>query len=248
MTAPHSDSNPLQEAIAAAFSVGSAVFKTASDVAQSASDTLTSTTNAIGEAVIPTAHRLVEQGTETVGNIVTPIAEHPLVQYATKVPGLNWLLAALGQVNIDRVYGDVEKLRQQYPADTAHQLAERIVVDAAMKAAGIGLVTNLVPPIALSLLAVDVAAITALQAEMIYRIAAVYGFVLTEPARRGEVLAIWGLSMGGSNVLKSGLSIVEIIPGIGTVIGASSDAALLYSLGYAACRFYETKIANQNSN
>jgi uncharacterized protein (DUF697 family) len=75
---------------------------------------------------------------------------------------------------------------------------------------------------------------------MVYQIAAAYGLDLHEPARRGEVLAIFGLSLG-TNVLKFGLSLVEIIPGIGAVIGASSNAIMLYALGYTACRFYEGK-------
>jgi uncharacterized protein (DUF697 family) len=47
--------------------------------------------------------------------------------------------------------------------------------------------------------------------------------------------------MGGSGVLKGGLSFVELIPVIGAVVGASSNATLIYSLGYIACRFYEAK-------
>jgi uncharacterized protein (DUF697 family) len=55
------------------------------------------------------------------------------------------------------------------------------------------------------------------------------------------VLAIFGLSVGGSGTLKAGLSFVELLPVVGAVVGASSDAALLYSLGYVARQFYETK-------
>jgi uncharacterized protein (DUF697 family) len=80
---------------------------------------------------------------------------------------------------------------------------------------------------------------------MVYRIAGAYGFSLKDPARRGEALGIFGLSVGGSGTLKVGLGLVELLPGVGAVVGASSNAALLYSLGYAACRFYEAK---RNSN
>jgi uncharacterized protein (DUF697 family) len=76
---------------------------------------------------------------------------------------------------------------------------------------------------------------------MVYRIAAAYGFSLKDPARRGEVLAIFGLSVGGSGVLKVGLGFVELLPVVGAMVGASNNAALLYSLGYVTCRFYEAK-------
>lgn len=196
--------------------------------------------------MFPSLHKTVEQGTETVGRIVTPIAENPLVKLATTVPGLKWLMAALGQVNVQEVQKNVAELRQKYPLATEEELAQRIMSDIALKAAGVGVVTNFIPPLALMLLAVDLAAITALQAEMVYHIAAIYGFPPTDSTRRGEVLAIWGLSTGGSGVLKTGLSVVEMIPVIGTFAGATGNAALLYSLGYIACRFYEMKKQNAN--
>ena len=243
MAAPGTNSSTDQvgEAIATAIHMGASAAKVASETVQSAAENITSTTTVVGETVGFVAQRLVEQGTETVGKIVTPIAENPLIKYAAKVPGINLLLAALGQVDVEKAQREVEQLRQEYPLETPEQLAHRIMVDTSLKAGGIGLLTNFVPPLALMLFAVDIAAIAALQAEMIYRIAAAYGFSLKDPARRGEVLAIFGLSVGGSGTLKAGLSFVELLPVVGAVVGASSDAALLYSLGYVARQFYETK-------
>ncbi|PZV14884.1 MAG: hypothetical protein DCF22_08095 [Leptolyngbya sp.] len=205
--------------------------------------TIASAASNIEAAIASPLQEMVEQGTETIGNIVTPIAENPLVKYATKLPGISWLMAALGQVNAETVAQDVTALQQQYPLETPQQLAQRVVADSAFRAARIGLITNILPPFALMLLAVDIAAVTALQAKMVYRIAAIYGFSLKEPARRGEVLGLWGLSMGGSSVLKAGLSVVEVIPFLGAAVGIASNAALLQSLGYVAIQFYEKKQA-----
>jgi len=244
MVAQAKDSSGTQsvsEAIAIAIQASAAAAKLAAETWQFAADNLANTTTAVGETVAPVALQLVEQGTENIGQLVTPIAEHPLTNYAAKVPGLSWVLAALGQVDVEKAQKEVEQLRQQYPLDTPEQLAQRIIVDTCWQAARLGLISNLVPPLALTLFAVELAAITALQAEMVYRIAAAYGFRLQEPARRGEVLAIFGLSMGGAGVLKAGLGFVELIPGLGAVVGASSNAALLYSLGYTACYFYQAK-------
>ncbi|MBW4468495.1 MAG: EcsC family protein [Pegethrix bostrychoides GSE-TBD4-15B] len=202
---------------------------------------------AMGSAFTPALLELVERSTETVGRVATPIAENPLVQYATQIPGVRWLLSALGQVNVQKAEQDVAELQRQYPAATPQELAQRIISETAFKAAGIGLITNFAPPFAIGLLAVDIAAVTALQAEMVYRIAALYGFSLTDPTRRGEILALWGLSMGGSGVIKAGLSLVEAIPVLGTGIGIASNSALLYSLGYVAVQFYEAKLVAQTS-
>jgi len=194
-----------------------------------------------GERIGPVLYEFVEQGTETVGRVVTPIAENPFVKFATTIPVIRWLFAALGQVNVEAVQKDVDELRRKYPADTPEQLAHRVMMDTAWKAAGIGLATNLIPPLALTLFAIDLGAIAALQAEMIYRIAVIYGFLPTEPACRGEVLTLWGLSTGSSEVMKIGLSIVELIPGLGTLVGTTSGAGLIYGMGYLACLFYEEK-------
>ena len=203
--------------------------------------TMKNASTTAGETVGRALYEFVEQGTETIGQAVTPIATHPFVKFTTKVPGLSWLMAALGQVNTDTVRQEVELLQSTYPLASSEELAQRIIVDSARKAAGIGLAMNFVPPLALMLLAVDLGAIAALQAEMIYRIAAIYGFSLTEPARRGEVLAIWGLSTGSSGVMKAGLSIVELLPIVGAVVGSAGNAAMLYGLGQVTCRFYEAK-------
>lgn len=232
----------VNEAIATATQIATSTAKLASDALQSATNNVTTSTTVVSEAVTPLALQFVEQSAEAVGKIVTPIAENQFVKYIAKVPGLSWLLTALGQVDLAAAQQEVDKLRQDYPLETPAQIAHRVVVDAALKAGGIGLITNFVPPLALTLFAVDIAAVTAIQAEMIYRIASAYGFSLQEPSRRGEVLAIFGLSVGGSGSLKVGLGLVELIPAIGAVIGASSNAALIYSLGFAACRFYEAKL------
>ncbi|AFY94135.1 EcsC family protein [Chamaesiphon minutus] len=195
----------------------------------------------LSESVGTVLYQFVDRGTETIGKAIAPIADNPAIKWATKVPGINWFMAALGQVNVEIVQQEVDTLRQQYPLDTPDRLAQRVIADTAWKAAGIGLVTNIIPPVALMLFAADLGAISALQAEMIYRIAIIYGFSPTDVARRGEVLAIWSLSTGSSGALKMGLSFVELLPGIGAVVGSAGDATLLYTLGHLACRFYEAK-------
>lgn len=230
----------VNEAIASAVSSASDV---ASGVASTVADTAVSAAEAAVRMVAPDAHNWVERGTETVGRIATPIAENPLVRGATQVPGLKWLLAALGQVGLAEVRADVATLHQQYPAETPRQLARRIISETAMKAAGIGLATNIAPPVALGLFGIEIAAISALQAEMIYRIAAVYGFELEDPARRGEVMTLWGVSSSSAGLVKAGVSLVEAIPFAGPAVSIGSNASLLYGLGYAAVRFYENKLA-----
>ena len=198
--------------------------------------------NAAGDAFVDVIYPMINQATQLVGNTVAPIADIPFIKYATAVPGLSWFLAAVGQVNADKVRKEVANLRAEHPLDTDEQLVQRVISQTTWRAAQVGLLTNLIPPVAALLFAIDLGAIAALQAEMIYKIAAIYGFSTEDAARRGEVLAIWAVFTGSSGTLKSGLSFLEILPGVGTAIGVSSDAALIYTVGFLASRYYTVKL------
>ena len=183
-------------------------------------------------------HKLVERATDSTGRTLEAIAEIPLVQSIQNFFGGDWLMGLLGEVDIDKIEAKVSKLQQEYPLEKSREIARRLIVDKAEEAGKIGLVTNILPPVAATLLGIELAAITKLQAEMIYEIAAAYGLDLTQPNRRGEILAIFSLSLG-SSFLKSSLNFIEILPGIGAIVGASTNALIFYSLGYTASRFYE---------
>lgn len=196
----------------------------------------------LGEAAATAAQQFLEQATTGAGQVLTFVAQNPLLKFITKVLGVDRFLGLLTQVDVEKAQAAVKQLQQQYPQEAPREIAHRIMVEKSLQAGGIGLVTNIIPPIALALFAIDLVAIARLQAEMVYQIAVVYGLDLQDSTRQGEVLAIFGLSLGGSGVLKTGSSVVEILPGIGPVVGASTNAIMLYALGYAACRFYEGKV------
>lgn len=216
-------------------------FQAVTQVMQAVVTVLDNVTASTGNAMLSRLQPFLEPMTATVGNVVGPIASLPFIQYATAIPGMRVLLAALGQVNVAEVRSQVDELRAQYPLEDKRALAQRVMAETALKAAGVGLATNFIPPVAFALTLVDIGAVAALQASMIYRIATIYGYSPTDNDRRGEVLAIWLLSSTTSGMVKSGLSIAEIIPGLGAVLGIATDASLIYSVGYFACRYYETK-------
>uniref|UniRef100_A0ACD5H0U7 Uncharacterized protein n=1 Tax=Desertifilum tharense IPPAS B-1220 TaxID=1781255 RepID=A0ACD5H0U7_9CYAN len=112
----------MNAAIADAIEFGISATKDASDTARG-----------VAQNVGTTTHQFVEQGTETIGRVVTPIAENPVVKYATKLPVLSWVMAALGQVDIDKVEQDIEALRQKYPSESPSQISHRIIVDTALQ-------------------------------------------------------------------------------------------------------------------
>ncbi len=216
-------------------------FQAVTQVMQAVVTVLDNATANTGNAVVSRFQPWLEPATATVGSVVGPIASLPFIRYMTVLPGMKWLMAAIGQVNVAEVRSQVDDLRQEYPLETKRALAQRVMAETAVKAAGVGLATNFIPPVALALTLVDIGAIAALQANMIYRIATIYGYSPTDHERRGEVLAIWLLSSTAGGMVKSGLSVAELIPGLGAVLGVASNATVLYSVGYFACRYYETK-------
>jgi uncharacterized protein (DUF697 family) len=201
------------------------------------------TVGELGNTAAKQTHKLIEQATQTTGKIVNNLSQNWLIRKLSGVLNLNWLVGAADNVDLEKAEAAVNKLKQKYPQESPSQLAHRIMVEKATQAGGIGLASSILPGIAIALLAIDLAATTKLQSEMLYQIASLYGLDLKDPARKGEVLAIFGLALGGGRLLKAaGLGLLRNVPFAGAAIAASSNATMIYSLGYAACRFYEAKL------
>ncbi|HEY9626342.1 MAG TPA: EcsC family protein [Coleofasciculaceae cyanobacterium] len=218
--------------------LGGAIGQRASQTGGAASRLMTT----LGNGMFRRSHRLAEQATEGAGQAAAFVEDSSVIRRLTKALKLDWFVGASSQVDLDKAEAFVHKLQQDHPNESASQIAHRIMVEKALYAGGVGLATSLVPGSAIALLAVDLATTTALQTEMLYQIATAYGLDLKDPARKGEVIAIFGLALGGSRAVRAGLVLVKNIPLAGALIGVSANAAILYTLGYAACRFYEAKL------
>jgi uncharacterized protein (DUF697 family) len=193
------------------------------------------------EAAATQAQESLDAAARETGKVLETIAENPVLRQFLKFFRAEGLLTLIGDVDVASAEAAVRKLQQEYPTETKAEIAQRIVVEKAIYAGGIGLASSVVPGVALALLAVDLVATTQLQAQMVYQVAAAYAMDLRAPARRSEVLAIFGLSAGSSQVLKAGFGVLRNLPLAGMAIGASTNAAMLYAVGYAACRFYEAQ-------
>jgi uncharacterized protein (DUF697 family) len=212
---------------------GKAVFETAVEV---------------GEATAKQTQKFIEETTQTSGQVVNRLSENWLIRKLSGVLNLNWLISDSNLVDLEKAEAQVNKLKQKYPNELPSQIAHRIMLEKATQAGTVGLATSILPGIAVALLAIDLTATTKLQSEMLYQIASVYGLDLKDPARKGEILAIFGLALGGGRLLKAaGLGLLRNVPLAGAAIAASSNATMIYSLGYAACRFYEAKLDESTS-
>jgi uncharacterized protein (DUF697 family) len=206
----------------------------------------------LGKAIANQTYHWIGRSTESAGRVAKfigdiPFLQNPIVQKVAGVLKLDWLVGMSDRVDLIKAQKAVKQLQQKYPDESPSQIAHRIMVEKAAYASGIGFVSSILPGFATALLAVDLAATTALQTEMIYQIAAAYGLDLQDSARKGEVLAIFGLALGGNNALKAGLGFIRNVPLAGATIAAGTNATMLYSLGYAASRFYEAKLREETA-
>ncbi|MEH2105838.1 EcsC family protein [Nostoc sp.] len=225
-------------------SILESLIKTVAETGQAVLDTALG----VGEATAKETHKLIEQTTQTSGQVVNRLSENWLIRKLSGVLNLNWLISDTNLVDLEKAEASVKKLKQKYPNESPSQIAHRIMVEKATQAGTVGLATSILPGVAVALLAIDLTATTKLQSEMLYQIASDYGLDLKDPARKGEILAIFGLALGGGRLLKAaGLGLLRNVPLAGAVIGASSNATMIYSLGYAACRFYEAKLDESTS-
>lgn len=227
----------LKASAEAGQAIGEAASQAGGVVLRSATD--------VGDAAWKQSHGLISWATEGTGNALDFISDSPLIRKLTETLRLDWLVGVSDQVDLQKAETAVKKLQQKYPNESPSEIAHRVMLEKAVYAGGVGLATSLLPGQAIAFLAVDLATTAALQTEMVYQIAAAYGLDLHDPSRRGEVLAIFGLALGGGRAVKAGLTVVKNIPFAGALIGASANATILYALGYAARRFYEAK---QNPN
>lgn len=222
--------NFIAETTESALNTGKAVVDTAVD---------------LGEAAAKQTYRLIGQATQGTGDAVTYVGNLPFVKQAAGVLRLDWLVGVSDRIDLAKAEAQVKELQQKYPNEYPSEIAHRIMVEKAIRAGGVGFASSILPGVAAALLAIDLAATTAIQTEMVYEIAAAYGMDLQQPARKGEVLAIFGLALGGSNAMKAGLGFLRNVPLAGAMIGASTNATMLYALGYAARQFYEAKLREE---
>ncbi len=223
--------------------------------ATQAGKAMVDTAAGLGVAAGKQTRQIFEQASESTGKAIAFLNHNPLLRYVTKLLRVDWLVGIIDRVDVVKAKAAVTQLQEKYPQEPPAQIAHRLMVEKSFYAGGMGLASSLVPGAGLATLGVDLMTTTLLQAEMVYQIAAAYGLDLADPARKGEVLAIFGIALGGDRALKAGLGalrtspimgkvglgLLRATPIAGAVISASANAFMLYSLGYAACRFYEAQ-------
>lgn len=257
-----------------ASTIGGAASTSGHFIADTAVNTYSAVGGIAGNVTAKTRETLDERAmtllvglTERAGGITDVITNRSPIRHVAKVFKLEQWLDFGERVDTEKAAQTVKDLKAEFPDESNRQIARRLIIQKAIYAGGIGLSTSL-PGLAIPMLALDLAATSLLQAELVLQIAAVYGLNLEDPARKGEMLAVFGCVLGGSKagkaglevfrgsalatkslnflskvpVEKVGLSVLRNVPLMGAAIGATANAAMIYALGNAACSFYEKRL------
>ncbi|MBD2308987.1 hypothetical protein H6G17_26335 [Chroococcidiopsis sp. FACHB-1243] len=83
---------------------------------------------------------------------------------------LDWLFGMTNQVDVEKAKATVRALQQQYPNELPSEIVHRLMSRKALDAGKMGFMSSLIPGLAVALLAIDLAATTALQSELVYEI------------------------------------------------------------------------------
>ncbi len=218
-------------AINAAAETSNAAMDTAAEigatVGQAAWKTATNVGQSIGDMAIKVGNLF--------GTAARSIAENPLLQKVVE------------RVDLVKAEEELRRLEEKYPHENPNEIAHRLMVKKAMYAGGSGIASSIIPGSFAALMALDLTAMAGLQAEMIYQIAGAYGADLQESDRKAEVLAIFAAAFGGHRAIQAGLKLLRMTPAVGAVIGASTNAAAIYTVGRAACAFYESQTQQRST-
>ncbi len=181
----------------------------------------------------------LNQAAQGTGQVVAPLQKNLTVFWNRY--WLERLLNLIIGLDLDKAKQEVEKIREDYPNFQPSQIAEHCIQEKVIWATATGLIGGLIPGVVLG---VDLFATSPLLVEMVYQIAVAYGFEdLEAPARKGELLAVFGLALGKEKIVHLGMGfLLKQTPIPSWAIDASTNVLMFQIVGYTACEFYEAKV------
>ncbi len=187
--------------------------------------------------------KITQNPTDNSRSVVESLNNNPFSKSLLKNLNIDKILEIIEQVNLQQVKIEVQQLKNQYPDESPSQISHRIMVAKVLDLGTSEIASKFVSERLSNLMGVDTTSHQTLEFEMIYGIAYTYGLDLDDPIRKDEALTIFSLALGSGQALKLGLGLLGDVPLAGTIISVSTNAAILYALGYAACRFYESNLS-----
>jgi uncharacterized protein (DUF697 family) len=156
---------------------------------------------------------------------------------------INWVNEEILSLDLDTAAASARRLKERNFGKPEQDIARILIVHKSLQTAGVDVVRAIpyAEDILSGLLRIDLPAIAKMSAEMVYQIAAIYGFSLYAPEREAEVLTAFGIALIGEKAIDDGIKWLKYGITASVAISASVKALMIYAIGNAACIFYEYK-------
>lgn len=237
-----------QEASKSATELGQGMAKRTKEVAQSAvelsqgvaksatelGEEVTKSAKEKGKAVQQEARQFIsknlEKSQDTVGK---KLEENQAAKEAS-------VRAYIKQINLSEMEDAVNAMWDKFPSSKPEEISQRLLRQQILRVSKTSAVFSVVPPKMADSIGVNYVSVALMQAEIIFKIAAVYDFDIWLPQRKPEAFAIIDRVLRASRQAMITLSVSQMIPLAGGVVNVGTDAYLIYRIGDTAKEFYES--------
>jgi DNA-directed RNA polymerase subunit alpha len=156
---------------------------------------------------------------------------------------VNWVNEEILSLDLSAAAASARRLKERNLGKSIRDIAHILIVHKSLQTAGVDVVRAIpyAEDILSGLIGIDLPAIAKMSAEMVYQIAAIYGFSLDAPEREAEVLTAFGVALIGEKAIDDGIRWLKYGITASAAISASVKALMIYAIGNAACIFYEAK-------
>ena len=149
--------------------------------------------------------------------------------------------AFIDKINIEEVEKTVDELWDKFPYEPPEKISQKLLMQQILRVSKNSAVTTVVPGKIAETVGIDYVAIALMEKEIIFQIAAAYGFDIWHPNRKKEAFAIIDRVLRSTRSGRIVVSLSQMIPLAGQFMNVGTDAFLVYVIGNTARKFYEAK-------
>lgn len=216
--------------------IGQGVVKRSQEVAKSA----TNLSQEVTKSALQQGKAVHQEARDSIGNklekdresISKKLEENQVAKEAS-------VKAFIDKINIAEVENKVDELWEKFPYETPEKIAQRLLLQQIIRVSKNSAVTTVVPGKIAETVGIDYVAIALMEKEIIFQIAATYGFDVWHPNRKKEAFAMIDRVLRSTRSGRIVVSLSQMVPLAGQFMNVGTDAFLVYVIGNTARKFYE---------
>lgn len=157
---------------------------------------------------------------------------------------VTWIAESACSIDFPAAEISVNRLKDRCKNETSSNIAHKLIVHKSLQAAGVELfgdIADSVNNMFNGLVEINLPSISKLSAEMVYQIAAIYGFPLTSKERQQEALMIFCITCLAEQAIEAGINWLKLNPIKDKLLKVAAKALMIYAIGNVACIYYQLK-------